>query len=169
MRQFGFDFVRDYKKEHGGSLALGKRKSRRPFSTKHPLLLTLKSQTSSYFNPTNWALEKLIKSQARKYKITIYKISLNWTHIHVLLKFPSKEAYLAFIRTVTARIIDLLEEKTKRSLTGLFDLLPHTKILTWGRQFNIVKEYHDLNDQEARGMIRRKKKSAPSAKIKKSD
>ena len=108
MRQFGFDFLREYKKEYGGSLAVGKRKSRRPFSSKHPILLTLKSTGTSYFNPTNISLDKILRTQAKKYKITIYRTSLNWSHIHALVKFPSKKAYLAFIRTVPARIIDLL-------------------------------------------------------------
>jgi len=37
MRQLGFSFQNDYKKEFGGSLLQGKRKSARPLSTKKPI------------------------------------------------------------------------------------------------------------------------------------
>ena len=98
MRQINFGFLKDFKKEFGGSLLTGKRKSARPISTKHPLHLVLKSTGGSYFNPTNKQLEKLIRTQAKKYSITIYDYALNWSHIHVLLRVPSRKDYLAFIR-----------------------------------------------------------------------
>ena len=98
MRQINFEFLKDFKKEFGGSLLTGKRKSARPISTKHPLHLVLKSSGKSHFNPTNKQLEKLIRTQAKKYSITIYDYALNWSHIHVLLRVPSRKDYLAFIR-----------------------------------------------------------------------
>ena len=76
----------------------------------------------------------------------------------MLMKLPSRDSYLAFIRTITSLIVAYLSKLKCRNLKGLFDLRPFTKILSWGKQFKTVIEYHELNDLEARGLIVRKKK-----------
>lgn len=158
MKQTSFNFVNDYKKEFGGSLILGKRKSRRPLSTKHPIHLVLKSTGSSHFNPGNRRIDKLIRDQAKKYGIKVYDIALSWSHIHMLLKLPSRMAYLSFIRTVTALLVRLVSKKK------IFDLRPYTKVLSWGRQFKKVVEYHTLNTLEALRLVTRKEQSQPGRK-----
>ena len=60
MKQLFFDFIQGYKKEFGGSLPVGKRKSKRPLSTKHPIHLILKSSQKGLFNPMNISLDQLI-------------------------------------------------------------------------------------------------------------
>ncbi len=156
MRQLDFRFQNDYKKEFGGSLLQGKRKSARPLSTKKPMHLILKCTGKSVFNPSNRKLENLIRHQANKYGIKTYEIALNWSHVHLLIKLPSREAYVAFIRTITSLIVGFLS-KTKGTLKGIFDLRPYTKILSWGKQFQRVVEYVELNTLEALGLIVRKK------------
>ena len=157
MRQINFGFLKDFKKEFGGSLLTGKRKSARPISTKHPLHLVLKSTGGSYFNPTNSQLEKIIRTQAEKYSITIYDYALNWSHIHVLLRVPSRKDYLAFIRTLTALIVGYLSTALGKNLKGLFDLRPFTRVVSWGRDFKRAFDYQTLNQLEALGMITRAK------------
>lgn len=71
MKQTSFGFLRNYKKEFGGSLLAGKRKTKRPLSTKHPLHLVLKSSHKGLFNPGNLNLESLIRTQAKKFGIRI--------------------------------------------------------------------------------------------------
>ena len=164
MRQTGFGFIKDYKKEFGGSLLAGKRKTARPLSVKNPIHLILKSTGSSCFALGNRKIESLIKSHAEKYGIKLYEISLNWSHIHLLIKLPSREAYLAFIRTITSLLVSLLSKLKGKSLKGLFDLRPFTKILSWGKQFKTVIKYHELNDLEGRGLFVRKKKAKSSHK-----
>ena len=159
MRQTNFEFLKDYKKQFGGSLLVGKRKSARPISTKHPLHLVLKSSDKSYFNPTNSQLEKIIRTQAEKYSITIYDYALNWSHIHVLLRVPSRRDYLAFIRTLTALIVAYLSKALGKNLKGLFDLRPFTRVVSWGRDFKRAFDYQTLNQLEALGMITRVKKN----------
>src|SRR5437868_7167199 len=158
MRQTEFSFIKDYKKEFGGSLLVGRRKTARPLSIKNPIHLILKSTGASCFVPGSRKLETLIRSHADKYGIKLYEISLNWSHIHLLTKLPSKQAYISFIRTITSLIVAFLSKLKGKSLKGLFDLPPFTKILSWGKQFKTVIEYHELNDLEARGLVVRKKK-----------
>jgi len=183
MRQLGFSFQNDYKKEFGGSLLQGKRKSARPLSTKKPTHLILKCTGKSVFNPSNRKLENLIRNQANKYGIKVYEVALNWTHVHLLIRLPSREAYVAFIRTVTALIVKFISKvgvfskpgdtsnklgatsKTKgEKLKSIFDLRPYTKILSWGKQFQRVVEYLELNTLEALGLIVRKKKGSAGRK-----
>jgi len=174
MRQLGFSFQNDYKKEFGGRLLCGKRKSARPLSTKKPIHLILKCSGKSVFNPSNRKLENLIRNQANKYGIKVYEVALNWTHIHLLIKLPSRDAYVAFIRTVTSLIVSFVSKsksfiskangvnlKTKAlDLKSIFDLRPYTKILSWGKQFQRVVEYVELNTLEALGLIMREKQDS---------
>lgn len=65
MKQLKMGFLKNYKKEFGGSLLVGKRKTARPLSIKQPIHLVLKSCHKGVFNPGNISLENLIKGQAK--------------------------------------------------------------------------------------------------------
>ncbi len=157
MRQASFSFIKSYKKEFGGSLLEGKRKTKRPLSTKHPLHLILKSSCRGVFNPGNISLEKLIHSQARKFGIKIYELALNWSHIHFILKIESRKDYNKFIRSLTAVLAKRIR-KLKPHLEVIFELRPFTRIISWGRDFKRVLEYALLNQMEAFGLVIRAKK-----------
>ncbi len=156
MRQTSFQFLKNYKREFGGSLLDGKRKSKRPLSTKHPLHLILKSSHNGLFNPGNQSLEKLIRSQAKKFGIKIYDLALNWSHIHFLIKLQDRRDYVKFVRSLTS-ILAIKIRKMKPHLKAIFDLRPYTRIISWGRDFKEVLNYQVLNQLEALGLIDRKK------------
>ena len=158
MRQASFGFLKDYRKDFGGALLQGKRKSARPLSTKQPIHLVLKSTHSRPFHPNSRKLEKIFREQASRYGIRIYDLALNWSHIHALIRIPSRHAYLAFIRTLTAAIVIAISKLTGQSLKGLFDLRPFTRILSWGREFTSVRGYLELNQMEGLGLVFRTKK-----------
>jgi len=170
-KQQNFDFMQNYQRTtHGGSLSLKKRKSYRPLATNRALHLVLKSSKDnpinkgkkcSLLNPTNYAITKIIYEQAHKYKVKILgEIILNHSHAHIAIKVPSREAYKAFIRTITARIVKYLSQITKRNLKGFFDLLPFTRVLNKGENPQHLRNYFDDNAQEARGLLNRKKKQS---------
>ncbi len=158
MRQASFSFIKDYKKEFGSSLLEGKRKTKRPLSTKHPLHLILKSSCGGVFNPGNVSLENLIRSQTKKFGIKIYELALNWSHIHFILKIESRKNYNKFIRSLTAAVAKQIR-KLKPHLEVIFDLRPFTRIISWGRDFKRVLEYALLNQMEAFGLVTRVKKT----------
>ena len=83
---------------------------------------------------------------------------MNWSHIHMIFMIPSREAYKAFIRTLTAAMVRAISKFAGKTLKGIFDLRPYTRILEWGRDHRNVMNYHDLNDLEARGYIKRPKR-----------
>ena len=160
MRQIAFSFMSDYKKQFGGELLIGRRKERRPISTKHPLHIVLRSNLAGAFSPCNRSLELLVVAQARKFNIKIYNWSANWTHIHLLVKVQQREDYIKFIRALTAILTLRLRQADK--LNGkLFDLRPFTRIVTWGRDFKNAFQYQTLNQLEAHGLIHRKKNQGP--------
>ena len=123
MRQTSFSFIQDYKKQFGGSLLLGKRKSKRPLSTKSPIHLILKSESGKFFNPRNESLDQLIRYQAKKFNIKIYDLAQNWSHIHLLIRLHSREDYVKFIRALTsimaARIRRHLKQKAESKTSSL--------------------------------------------------
>ncbi|RYZ79544.1 MAG: hypothetical protein EOP06_27000 [Proteobacteria bacterium] len=165
MKQTQFAFNKDYCKEHGGTLRVGKRKTLRPLATKRPIHLVLKSHRNpatgkrcSLFAPGNYALEKIIRDQASKYHVKVHRISFVWSHIHMTMTFPSRAAYKSFIKSVTSFLIARLSKQHGVDLRGLFDVPPYTRVLSTRTEFLELMRYHDLNEQEALGLIRRQQK-----------
>ena len=158
MKQASFGFLKDYKKEFGGSLLEGKRKTKRLISTKHPLHLILKSTHKNIFNPGNLSLEKLVRAQADKFGIQVYDLALNWSHIHCLLRIRKRADYIKFIRSLTA-VLAMKIRQSRPDFKVIFDLRPFTRILSWGRDFKRGLEYQILNQMEAMGLIIRPQKN----------
>lgn len=165
MRQLKFNFVNDYKKQFGGSLLLGKRKTARPLSTRHPIHLVLKSCQKKVFNPSNRSLENLIKSHAEKFDIQVYDLALNWSHIHLLIKLQHRTDYVKFIRSLTS-VLSLRIRAAQKNIGKIFTLRPFTRIVSWGRDFKRALSYQLLNQLEAFGIVnRREKKRQPPISV----
>jgi REP element-mobilizing transposase RayT len=163
MKQTSFGFMQDYKKEFGGSLLAGKRKTQRPLSIKSPIHLILKADHKGLFNPSNQSLNKLIRKTAKQFDIQVYDLALNWSHIHFLIRIKAREDYVAFIRALTSLITQGVR-KAKSTTTKVFTLRPFTRILKWGRDLNGVFEYLKLNQMESFGLNQRVKKKKAQAK-----
>ena len=157
MRQTSFSFMKDYKNEFGGSLLIGKRKTKRPLSTKQPIHLVLKSCHKSVFNPSNQSLKNLIGKQAKQFNIKIYDQALNWSHIHLLINLQNKSDYVKFIRALTSILSERIRQK-RPELTSIFTLRPFTRIISWGRDFKNALSYQVINQLESLGLLQRKKK-----------
>ena len=149
MRQLQFGFTKNYKKEFGGATLLGKRKVRRPLSTKHPIHLILKTSGKSIFNPGNRQVEQLMRETARQFGVKIYDVALNWSHTHLLIQISERAQYVRFVRALNCRL---------QVLGARFDLRPFTRILSWGKDFRRVKGYILENELEAFGLTFRGEK-----------
>ena len=177
MKQTSFSFLKDYKKEFGGSLLLGKRKTRRPLSTKAPIHLILKASQKRVFSPSNRSLHNLIRKTAKQFDVHVYDLAVNWSHIHFLIRIKSREDYVRFIRALSSLLSQAvakvqsnrdrknltdefgLSEKFDSEKTKLFTLRPFTRILSWGRDLKTVFRYVMINQMEAFGLVRRPKKT----------
>lgn len=76
MKQVSMSFLKNYKKDFGGSLLAGKRKGRGPISTRSPMHLVLKSNLKGVFSPSNRSLEKRTRQMAQKFHVRIYDLAL---------------------------------------------------------------------------------------------
>ncbi|MEZ0390905.1 MAG: transposase [Pseudobdellovibrionaceae bacterium] len=146
-------------KSFGGELLKGKRKAKRPLSTKQPLHLILKACEKLVFPPGNLSLEKLIHNQARKFNVKIYELAINWSHIHTIIKIKERENYNQFIRSLCSILAAKVRAK-KPHLKTLFTLRPFTRIISWGRDFKSLLNYLIINQMEARGLMSRPKKKS---------
>ncbi len=158
MQESDFKASNKSKKEHGGSLLVGKRKGHRALSAKHAIHLVLKSDLKSVFSPGNRRLEQLIRNTAERFHIRIYSTALNWSHIHCVIKIEDRKDYNAFIRVLTS-ILALKIRKHKNFTGKVFTLQPFTRILNWGRYFKNVLAYLVLNQLESLGLVTRPKKA----------
>jgi hypothetical protein len=77
LRQTGFSFLKNYTKEFGGSLLIGRRKTRRPLSTKSPIHLILKSSGNKIFHPANTDMNKIVRLDAKRLGIKVYDLAVN--------------------------------------------------------------------------------------------
>jgi REP element-mobilizing transposase RayT len=161
MKQIEFGFFKNLKVPafFGGEHIQGKRKSKRPLSTKLPIHLVLRASRSKVFRPGNQSLEKLIYRVAKESGIKIYEMALNWSHIHFVIKIHSRESYVKFVRVLNSKLaLAVLKSSNAANSEKLFALRPFTRILKWGRDFRNALGYLGLNLFEAAGWIRREKK-----------
>ena len=136
-------------KAFGSDLNLGKRKEKRPISLKTPMHLILKSNTilqHGSFKGLEGKIIKLIHEFADQFHIRIFVIAVHHNHIHLLILTSARQGYISFVRALNGTMVKKLGLPS-----GLFDLPPYTRIVGWGREFEIVKEYIIRNQYEADG------------------
>lgn len=97
MRQLKLFKVTD--SAHRGDLDPGRRKSRRPLSSKKPIHLTLKARKQFRENG------RLVVSEAKRLaahsQVRIYDLALASDHIHFFIQIRTRRDYVSFIRALT--------------------------------------------------------------------
>lgn len=94
---------------------------------------------------------------AHRFQVRAREVTLNWSHIHLIIHVRERKNYNRFIRALTGAMVLLL-----KAPKGFFELRPYTKIGTWGRQLNAWVNYSLKNKLEAAGLAP-KTKSASAA------
>lgn len=113
------------------------------------LVLRLKETLPNLFCPRDKKLREGFHKTAEKFSIKIYELVFNHTHVHLLTKLPSQEAYRAFIRELTSRCVSYWSKKIGIKLRKIFATLPFTRIIEWGRDFFGIKKYFEKNEKES--------------------
>jgi REP element-mobilizing transposase RayT len=98
----------------GGQLLHGKRRGRRPLSTKEPIHLVLRSSwcggsgamgSNSFLAKRNkHPIYGLIQRTAKDYGIRIYQVALMSNHLHLVIRIFDRKAYRRFVRVLASRI-----------------------------------------------------------------
>lgn len=154
MKQLKMKFANSYKKEFGGELLIGKRKTQRPLSLRKPIHLVLRSAQNKVFVPWNRSLEILVYKLAKQFNIKIYDLSLNWSHIHSVILIKSRQDYVGFIRALSSILAQKIRQ-IKGSSNMIFNLRPYTRILEWGRDFSNAINFVLVNQLESVNLIKR--------------
>ena len=113
-KQLGFsntsgDF-KDYwkdtgRKVHGGVYSKGKRKTQRPFDSKKPLHLVMRSLRAkgsfSMSSPLNkHKVDSIIHEYAKQNGVTVYDYSNSGNHLHLSIKAPTRWQFQKYLRTI---------------------------------------------------------------------
>ncbi len=141
--------------ESGGTVFLGKRKSRRILSTKLPIHLVLKSEKAvgalSFVNHQKM-LRNLISRTSIEKDIRLYKFAINFNHIHLVIRIKHPDDYNAWIRELTGEIVTEMSKETSTPLSRFFTARPYTRCGSWGREFENLISYQELNEMEIVGI-----------------
>lgn len=95
------------KKEHGGALSAGRRRSRRPLSTKHALHLTLRSdfaygkRSLLRHRP---AVERIMRKAAVRFQVSVYRHAVCSNHLHLLVRGKSRTRLQNFFRVFAGHL-----------------------------------------------------------------
>ena len=138
---------------HGGDLAKGKRKTKRPLDTKKPLHLVMRSSKATgalSLLKNKSIVDKIIQKQARKFGVRIAAFANVGNHCHLLLRFSNRKAFQAFLVSVTALIARAITQACKGKPFGKFwDALAFSRVLTSKRELTVCHKYIAANVIEA--------------------
>ena len=144
------------------AFAPGKRTTRasrqcRPRATKEAMHLVLRSDrargTKSLLKYDSVVRAVIVKIAAR-HGVRVYRIVNAGNHLHVTLKLSKQFLWHGFISGITGGIARAVGFKRDAdSKQGFWDSRPFTRLLAWGRDYNVVKDYLGLNQLEADGVV----------------
>jgi len=174
------------RKEHGGSLLVGRRRSRRPLSVKAPLHLVLRSDFAvgrRSLLKHRPLIDAIINKAAKKFAVSIYERAVVSNHIHLLIRGKNRSQLQNFFRVVAGHVAqeilrkfpllpgekpsaggglsshNLPPKKSREKENKFWQTRIYSRILSWGREFKIVKAYVIQNTLEALGMLSYKKRN----------
>jgi hypothetical protein len=113
---------------HGGELAKGCRKTKRPLSTKHSLHLVLKSKKAVGQHSLirhHEAIRTILHKYGKRYGVKIQDSVNMGNHIHLKIKITDRKYFQNFLRTVTALIARKVTGASKSKKFG-FGMRPRS-------------------------------------------
>jgi REP element-mobilizing transposase RayT len=153
-----------FEKEFGGShLKNSHAKRARPIAIKKSMHLTLRSSLAKgdksfrYNKSRIQRIHRVVRKQALKFGIEIYRYANVGNHIHLLVKASYRKGFLSFLKAISGIIarIAMGAERGKAKLIkfgrGFWDQRPWTRVLLTWTDFINVKKYVEQNFCEALG------------------
>ena len=99
-------------------------------------------------------VRSLIAELAKRHGVRIYRVVNAGNHLHITLKLSKQFLWRGFISGVTGGIARAVQRKRdENTKQGFWSSRPLTRLIAWGRDYNIVKDYHTLNQLEAEGAV----------------
>ena len=178
-KQFSFDKTKhQHRYSYGGSLRQKRAgRGQRPLACKEALHIVFKINKSrlrcqGLRSSRSFSLiHQIVKRYSLNFFVKIEQVSVQGDHIHCLVRTNRRSHFHFFFRVVAGQIAQrfqkegLLIEPTKAVTgtppvqgTGLWKFRPFSRVVRGWRAHKIVRDYIQLNEQEARGQIRYQKK-----------
>jgi REP element-mobilizing transposase RayT len=101
------NLIKPTKKEHGGIHSFGRRRSRRPLTTKEPLHVTLRSdfaKGSRSLLRHRPLINYVIKKASKRFDVRVYQKAICGNHIHLLIRGRCRTDIQNFFRVVAGHI-----------------------------------------------------------------
>ncbi len=132
-------------------------RQRRPRATKEAMHLVLRSDrargTTSLLKYDH-VVRAVIARLAARSGVRVYRVVNAGNHLHITLKLSKQFLWKGFISGITGGIARALGYKRdQNSRQGFWNSRPFTRVIAWGRDYNVVKDYHTLNQLEADGAV----------------
>ncbi len=129
MKQLSFIPNHRSRREHGGSLLLGKRRVRRPLSHKTPLHLVLRSDFAYGHRALvrhRPLIDRVLAKAAKRFQVRVYEKGVVSNHIHLAVRSQSRLGLQNFFRVVAGHIA--------QEILKQFPLLPGELLRAGGAQ-----------------------------------
>ena len=162
---------------YGGSFRqLRAGRGQRPLSTREPIHCVFKINRLSLAHrslrsPKNFTLtRKIINKYANKFFVKIDQISIQGDHVHLLLRATRRSHFHYFFRVVAGQVAQVMakegllkmlpvtdtpnhKRQSKPRPRKLWKHRPFTRVVRGWRAYKTIRNYIQLNEQEARGKI----------------
>lgn len=129
----------------------------RPRGTKEAMHLVLRSDLArgpKSLLKYDSAVRNMIGKLAKRHGVRIYRIVNAGNHLHITLKLSKQFTWKGFISGLTGGIARVVQHKRDANKKrGFWNVRPFTRLIAWGRDFNIAKDYLTLNQLEADGVV----------------
>jgi hypothetical protein len=152
---------RGKRRSHGGSESRGKRKTRRPLTTKHSLHVVLKSQRAKGRRALIWHARYIntrIQTAARRFGVRVYGKAIHFNHIHLQVRGTAIIGLQNFFRVVAGHVAQEilrevpLNENEVKSIAStqrrFWEDLLFSRLVSWGREYKRVQDYIAKNIRE---------------------
>lgn len=144
------------RRTHGGANASGKRKGRRPLSSKQWIHLVLKSEHAkermSFLTARNQVfVETTVRKKADKFGVRVADFANVGNHLHLKIKVTSREGFKKFLKAVTTLIARHVTGARKGKPFGkrFWQGLAYTRVLSSALEELRLRGYVEANRIEA--------------------
>jgi REP element-mobilizing transposase RayT len=131
---------------HGGEASLGRRKTPRPFASKAPVHLVLKSKRAkglwSLVHRKNKArISSMIYTYAERFKVQVYRAAVEGNHIQLLVKANDRKNLADFLRVLAGRVAVVVSGAKRgiKKIGKFWDCLCWSRLVNWGKDFYQVR------------------------------
>lgn len=141
--------------EHGGDIRKGNRKTARVIDTKRAIHLVMRSTRAK----NNWSMllprnrkqvQALLHRASQRFHVKVYQFANSGNHLHILVKCQKRRDFQNFLRFLAGGIAFAVTNAKKGCpVGGFWDALAYSRVVDWGRPFEIVKTYLTKNWVEA--------------------